>query len=231
MVALHGSLISVRNAVLGIAGACLVTLPAFAQTDPLPSWNEGAAKAAIVKFVERVTVKGSPDFVPVAERIAVLDNDGTLSVEQPMPAQMVFELACINIAAADHPEWTSTQPFKAALDKDTTFLAQAGETGFAKILTASHAGWSTDDYEMTLSGWLATTHHDRFRQPYTKLVYQPMLELLAYLRANSVETYIVSGNSAEFMRPWVEKVFGVAPDHVIGSPPRRSSRSRMAGRH
>jgi phosphoserine phosphatase len=202
---------------LAIAAVFLAVVPAAAQNDPLPSWNDGKAKAAIINFVTRVTTEGSSSFVPPSERVAVFDNDGTLAVEQPVPAQVAFELACINIAGPAHPEWNMTQPFKAALAKDTAFLAQAGEKGFAKIMAATHAGWTTDDYETTLAGWLATTRHERFRRPYTDLVYQPMLELLAYLRANGFDNYIVSGNSRDFVRPWAAKVYGIAPDHVIGS--------------
>jgi len=212
----HALLRYAWHSVLGGALALLV-VPAAAQTDPLPSWNEGAAKAAIVNFVARVTAEGSADFVPVTQRIAVFDNDGTLSVEQPAPAQMEFEMACVSIVGPEHPEWNSTQPFKAALAKDTAFLASAGEKGFAEILVATHVGWSTDDYETTLSTWIATTRHHRFERPYTELVYQPMLELLSYLKANGFKNYIVSGNSSDFMRPWVEKVFGAGPEQVIGS--------------
>jgi len=202
---------------LVIATAFLAVAPAIAQNDPLSSWNEGAAKAAIVDFVKRVTTAGSPDFTPVPERIAVFDNDGTLSVEQPMPAQVVFELACLSIAAPNHPEWNATQPFKAGLEKDADYLAKAGEKGFAEILVATHAGWSTDDYETTVSSWIASTPHPRFKKPYTQLVYQPMLEVLTYMRANGFRTYILSGNSRDFMRPWVENVFGVPSERVIGS--------------
>jgi phosphoserine phosphatase len=205
------------SARFALASVLLAIAPAAAQTDPLPSWNDGQAKAAIVGFVMRITAAGSPDFVPVSERVVVFDNDGTLWVEQPIPAQVAFELACASIAEPEHPEWSTSQPFKAALEKDTAFLAQAGEKGFAKIMVATHAGWTTDDYETTLSGWLATTRQDRFGRPYTELVYQPMLELLAYFKANGFDNYILSGNSRDFMRPWVAKVYGVAPDHVIGS--------------
>src|SRR5262249_22761923 len=133
--------------------------------DGVPAWREGAGKGAIGNFVARVTAEGSADFVPVTQRIAVFDNDGTLSVEQPAPAQMEFEMACVSIVGPEHPEWNSTQPFKAALAKDTAFLASAGEEGFAEILVATHVGWSTDDYETTLSTWIATTRHHRFERP------------------------------------------------------------------
>lgn len=206
-----------RLAICGMATAILMIGSVRAQTDPLPSWNEGPAKTAIIDFVTQVTTAGSPGFTPEAQRIAVFDNDGTLAVEQPMPAQVVFELACLSIAAPDHPEWNTTQPFKAALEKDTKFLAEGGEAGFAKIMVATHEGWSTDDYETTVSGWIASTPHPRFRKPYTRLVYQPMLEVLAYMRAAGFRTYILSGNSRDFMRPWVESVLGVPSERVIGS--------------
>lgn len=208
---------SVWLAVSAMASAVLGAAPAGAQTDPLPSWNEGPAKAAIIDFVTGVTTTGSPSFTPGPERIAVFDNDGTLAVEQPMPAQVVFELACLRIAAPDHPEWNTIQPFKAALEKDTKLLAEGGETGFAKIMIATHEGWSTDDYETTVSSWIASTPHPRFKKPYSRLVYQPMLEVLAYMQANGFRTYILSGNSRDFMRPWVESVFGVPAERVIGS--------------
>jgi hypothetical protein len=195
----------------------LSTVPAAPQTDPLRSWNEGPAKAAILDFVARVTTEGTRDFVLAAERIAVFDNDGTLSVEQPLPAQVAFELACVGIVGPDHPEWSSTQPFKAAVERDADFLGRLGERGFAEIMLATHVGWSTDDYETTLYGWLWTTPHERFKRPYTQLVYQPMLEVLSYFEANGFKNYIVSGNSRDFMLPWVEKVFGVSPERVIGS--------------
>jgi len=201
--------------VLGIAVA--LTARTAALADPLPSWNEGAAKTAIVAFVERVTTEGTPDFVPVSQRIAVFDNDGTLWPEQPVPAQIAFELACLAAAEPDHPAWSTTQPFKAALEKDTSFLARIGEKGFEQILVASHAGWTTYDYEMAVTGWMATTRDARFNRPLTKLVYQPMLELIDYMRSHGFDIYILSGNSADFMRPWVANVYGLPPDHVIGS--------------
>ena len=208
---------SAGTLILALATAWLATPPAYAGNDPLPSWNDGPAKAAIIDFVTRVTTEGAPEFQPEPERIAVFDNDGTLSVEQPMPAQVAFELACIAIAAPAHPEWNATEPFKAALDEDTAYFSQAGQKGLADIMVASHAGWSTDDYETTASSWVASTPQPRFKQPYTKLVYQPMLEVLAYMQANGFRTFILSGNSRDFMRPWVESVFGVPPERVIGS--------------
>ncbi len=190
---------------------------AAALADPLPSWNEGAAKTAIVAFVGRVATEGSPDFVPVPERVAVFDNDGTLWPEQPVPAQVAFELACLAAQEPGHPAWSTTQPFKAALEKDTSFLARIGEKGFENILVASHAGWTTHDYDTAVKSWMATTRDARFNLPITKLVYQPMLELIGYMRSHGFDIYILSGNTADFMRPWVASVYGIPPDHVIGS--------------
>jgi hypothetical protein len=194
-----------------------LSAPAAGQDDPLPSWNDGAAKAAIIDFVTRVTDETSRDFVPAPHRVAVFDYEGTLGVEQPAPAELAFEMSCVAIFELEHPEWRSTQPFKAALETDLGFLAEGGEQSFAEIAKATHAGWSMDDYEMTLSSWVSATNHERFSKPYTKLVYQPMLELLAYLRDNGFQNYIVSGHSRDFMRPWVERVFGVGPESVVGS--------------
>ncbi|RVC81783.1 haloacid dehalogenase-like hydrolase [Mesorhizobium sp. M4A.F.Ca.ET.022.05.2.1] len=206
---------SVAGIALATAFAVLSITAALA--DPLPSWNEGPTKAAIVTFVERVTTEGSSDFVPIQERIAVFDNDGTLWVEQPVPAQVAFELACVSANVWKHPDWDTTQPFKAALAGDTSYLAGIGERGFAEILVASHEGWATDDYQTVLMSWMADTRDARFGRPSTDLVYQPMLEVIDYFRRSGFEIYIVSGNSADFMRPWVASVYGIQPDHVIGS--------------
>jgi phosphoserine phosphatase len=185
--------------------------------DPLPSWNEGPAKKAIVDFVGRVTKEGGPDFVPVAERIATFDNDGTLWIEQPMYTQMAFSLDRVKALAPKHPEWKEKQPFKAALDGDLKEVAAAGEKGLLELIMATHAGMTTGEFETIVKDWLATTKHPRYRRPYTECVYQPMLELLAYLRAAGFKTFIVSGGGIEFMRPFTEKVYGVPPEQVVGS--------------
>jgi hypothetical protein len=211
----HRRLPSVAGVALGAALAVLSIVPALA--DPLPSWNEGPTKAAIVAFVERVATVGSSDFVPVPERVAVFDNDGTLWVEKPVPTQIAFELACVSAVGRMHPDWSTTQPLKAAMEGDTGYLAGIGERGFAKILVASHEGWLTDDYQTALMSWMADTRDERFGRSATELVYRPMLEVIDYFRANGFDIYIVSGNSADFMRPWVATVYGVQPDHVIGS--------------
>jgi phosphoserine phosphatase len=173
------------------------TLTLFAGTalaqDALPSWNDGASKTAIVEFVARVTRQGGPDFVAPAERIAVFDNDGTLWSEQPGPVQLAFALDRVKALAPQHPEWKDKQPFKAALEGDMKALAEAGDRGFLDLVMATHAGMTTDEFTKIVTDWLATARHPRFNRPYTELAYQPMLELLAYLRANGFKTFIVSG--------------------------------------
>jgi phosphoglycolate phosphatase-like HAD superfamily hydrolase len=190
---------------------------AQAQTDPLPSWNDGAVKAAITGFVARVATQGSPDFVPAEQRIATFDNDGTLWCEQPMYFQVAFALDRMKALSAQHPEWKDTQPFKAVLEADHAALAAAGQKGLLEIIAATHSGMTTDEFHRIVSEWIATAHHPRFHRPYTELVYQPMLELMAYLRANGFKTFIVSGGGIEFMRPWTEKIYGIPPEQVVGS--------------
>ena len=190
---------------------------ARAQTDPLPSWNDGPSKQAITGFVARVTQQGGPDFVPPAARIATFDNDGTLWVEHPIYTQLAFALDRVKALAPLHPEWNSTQPFKAAVEGDMKALAAAGEHGMAELVMATHAGMTTAEFEKIVTDWLATARHPRFKRPYTELSYQPMIELLAFLRANGFKTFIVSGGGVEFMRPWTERVYGVPPEQVIGS--------------
>ena len=190
---------------------------AKAQTDPLPSWNDGANKRAITDFVARVTQHGGPDFVPPAERIATFDNDGTLWVEHPMYAQLAFALDRVKALAPMHPEWKDTQPFKAVLEGDMKTLGAAGDHGTAALVMATHAGMTTEEFQKIVTDWLATARDARFKRPYTELSYQPMIELLSYLRANRFKTFIVSGGGVEFMRPWTERVYGVPPEQVIGS--------------
>jgi len=191
---------------------------AFAQAaDPLPSWNDGAAKQSILNFVADVTREGSPSFVPASQRIATSDNDGTLWPEQPMYVQLAFAIDRIKSLASQHPEWNDKQPFKAVLAGDKEGLVQAGEHGMVELVMASHAGMTTSEFEKIVTGWLATARHPRFKRPYTDLVYQPMLELLTYLRANGFKTFIVSGGGVEFMRPWSEQTYGVPPEQVVGS--------------
>lgn len=185
--------------------------------DPLPSWNDGAVKTSITDFVGRVTTRGGADFVPPGERIATFDNDGTLWCEQPEYVQGFFAFDRIKAIAPEHPEWKTSQPFKAVLDDDPKALAEFGEKGIAEIVAVSHSDMTTEAFARTVLDWLATARHPRFKRPYTDLVYQPMLELLTYLRANAFKTFIVSGGGIEFMRPWTEKVYGIPPEQVVGS--------------
>jgi hypothetical protein len=201
---------------LGIALCTLGASPVRAE-GALPSWSDAAARRAIVGFVDRVTRQGSPDYVAPPERIAVFDNDGTLWSEQPMYVQLAFALDRVKALAPQHPEWRDRQPFKAALEGDTKALAESGEHGLLELVMATHAGSTTEEFAAIVADWLATARHPRFGRPYTGLVYQPMLELLAYLRANGFKTFIVSGGGIEFMRPWAERVYGVPPEQVIGS--------------
>jgi len=189
----------------------------LAQAEALPSWNDGPTKTSIVNFVARVTTQGGPDFVPAEQRIATFDNDGTLWCEQPMYVQLAFALDRVKAMAPLHPEWKDKQPFKAVLDDDMKTLAESGERGLVELILVTHAGMTTDEFAKIVSDWLATARHPRFKRPYTELVYQPMLELLAYLRANGFKTFIVSGGGIEFMRPWSERVYGVPPEQVVGS--------------
>lgn len=184
-------------AMLPLLSASLPSTSALAQArDPLPSWNEGATKASILDFVARVTTQGGPDFVPVDQRIATFDNDGTLWIEQPMYIQLAFALDRVKVMAPMHPEWKTKQPFAAVLDGDMKALAASGEKGLVEIIAVTHAGMTTAEFEKITSGWLATARDHRFKRPYTELVYQPMLELLAYLRANGFKTFIAAASSS-----------------------------------
>lgn len=191
---------------------------AFPQSDDrLPSWNDGPVKSGIVSFVGRVTTAGSPDFVPESERIAVFDNDGTLWCEQPVYFQLAFAFDRIRALSAQKPEWKTQQPYQALLERDTQALAATGEKGLMTVMAATHAGMSTQDFRNSVLEWTASARHPRFNRPYVELVYQPMLELLNYLRANGFKTFIVSGGGVEFMRPWVERAYGIPPEQVVGS--------------
>ncbi len=204
-------------ALLPALSGLLRPIPALAQTDALPSWNDGPAKTSIIDFVGRVTAQGGPDFIPVEQRIATFDNDGTLWCEQPMYVQLAFVLDRVRAMAPLHPEWKDKQPFKAVLEGDMKTLAESGERGMLELVLATHSGMTTDEFEKIVSEWLMTARHPRFKRPYTEIVYQPMLELLTYLRANGFKTFIVSGGGIEFMRPWSERVYGVPPEQVVGS--------------
>ena len=188
-----------------------------AAEDPLPSWNDGPGKKAVVDFVARVTKEGSPGFVPVAERIAVFDNDGTLWAEQPMYVQLAFALDRVKALSSQHPEWKTKEPFASLLKGDLKGALAGGEPAIFQIVMATHAGMTTEEFEKTVRDWIATAKHPKTGRLYTEMVYQPMLELLAYLRANGFKTWIVSGGGQEFMRPWTERVYGIPPEQVIGS--------------
>jgi phosphoglycolate phosphatase-like HAD superfamily hydrolase len=183
----------------------------------LPSWTEGVAKKSIVEFVGRVTTEGSPDFVPRVDRVAVFDNDGTLWSEQPMYVQVAFVLDRIKELARKHPEWKRKEPFKSVLDGNVKGALASGGKALMELLSAGSAGITTEEYDGIVKAWFATARHPRFKRPYTDLVYQPMLELLSYLRSAGFKTCIVSGGGVEFMRPWAERIYGIPPEQVIGS--------------
>jgi len=197
--------------------ALLLLANASAAADPLRSWNDTAPKKAIVAFVERVTKPGSADYVPVARRIAVFDNDGTLWAEQPMYFQALFIFDRIKQLAPQNPEWKKKEPFASVLKGDLGTALAGGEKALLEMAMATHAGMTTDEFSKIVTDWLATAKHPKTGQTYTEMVYQPMLELLAYLRANKFKTFIISGGGIEFMRPWVEGVYGIPPEQVVGS--------------
>ena len=207
-------LIHTSLALFVFAIACI---PAAWAQDALPSWNDTAPKKAIIEFVEKVTKKGSADFVPPAERIATFDNDGTLWAEQPMYFQLYFALHQVKLLAPQHPEWKSQEPFASLLKGDVESALAGGEKALVEIMVATHAGMTTEEFEKFMQDWIATAKHPETGRLLTEMVYQPMLELLAYLRANGFKTFIVSGGGIEFMRPWTEKIYGIPAEQVIGS--------------
>lgn len=186
-------------------------------TGPLPSWNDTAPKKAIVAFVEKVTKEGSPDFVPLNERIATFDNDGTLWCEQPMYFQLLFALDRVKTLAPKHPEWKTQEPFASLLKGEVKAALAGGEPAIGKIVMVTHSGMTTDEFNKIVQDWIATAKNPATKRLLLEMVYQPMIELLAYLRANGFKTYIVSGGGIEFMRPWTEKVYGIPPEQVVGS--------------
>jgi len=188
-----------------------------AQADPLPSWNDGPSKKAILDFVAKVTKEGSPDFVASAERIAVFDNDGTLWCEQPMYFQLAFVLDRIKAMAGEHPEWKEREPFASVLKGDVKSALAGGEKGVMEMMAVTHAGMTTDAFKASVVKWIKTARHPKFDRPYNRCVYQPMLEVLAYLRASGFKTFIVSGGGVEFMRAFAEETYGIPPEQVIGS--------------
>ncbi len=210
-------LLSALAAAPAVIGPLRSTSASAQGADPLPSWNDGATKQSITTFVSRVTTQGGPDFVPADQRIATFDNDGTLWIEQPMYVQLAFILDRVKALAPQNPGWKTKQPFQAVLDGDLKALAASGEKGLMQLMAVTHAGMTSEEFSKIASDWIASARDQRFKRPYTELVYQPMLELLAYLRANGFKTFIVSGGGIEFMRPWAEKIYGIPPEQVVGS--------------
>jgi phosphoserine phosphatase len=195
-----------------------LSLPLLVQAaEPLPSWSDGPSKKSIIEFVQAVTTEGSKDYVKPAERIAVFDNDGTLWSEQPMYFQLLFALDEVKRMAPQHPEWKTEQPFKAVLENDHKALAESGADGLLKIVGATHTGVTIDAFTDNAKTWLSQARHPRTGKPYTEMIYQPMLEMLDYLRSQDFKTYIVSGGEVEFMRAFAEQVYGIPPEQVIGS--------------
>ncbi len=186
-------------------------------SDPLPSWNDGETKSAILAYVQGITEEGSANFVPIEDRIATFDNDGNLWSEQPAYFQLFFAIDRVKAMADEHPEWKNKQPYKAILENNMDELMKQGEHGLLEIVMATHSGMSSEEFEEEVRNWLATAKHPRFNQPYNALIYQPMLELLEYLRANDFKTFIVSGGGVDFMRVWTEDAYGIPPYQVVGS--------------
>jgi len=195
----------------------IVVFPLAAAAGPLPSWNDGHAKSEIITFVSNVTNPDSPGFVPAAERIATFDNDGALWSEQPLYFQLIYVVDRVRALAPQHPEWESQEPFASVLDGDMASVAASGEKGLAQLMGATHAGMTLEEFTASVNEWLETARHPTTGMRYTEMVYQPMLELLDYLRANGFKTFIVSGGGIEFMRPWTERVYGIPPEQVVGS--------------
>ena len=200
-----------------LIGAMASTTTVSRAADPLPSWNDGPAKQSIITFVEKVTKLGSTDFVPVAERIATFDNDGTLWGEQPVPVQLYFALDRVKELSPLHPEWKTKEPFASLLKGDLQTALAGGDHTLLELIMATHADMTTVEFERIVKDWIATARHPTTGKLYTEMVYQPMLEVLAYLRANGFKNYIVSGGGIEFMRPWTEQVYGIQPEQVVGS--------------
>ena len=197
--------------------AALAVSVAAVAAEPLSSWNDGPTKQGIVTFVDAVTQKGGKDFVPESERIAVFDNDGTLWIEQPIYVQFAFMLDQLRAAAPKHPEWQSNPAFKALLAQDKKALAEIGQKPVLELLVTANSGMTVGEYDQSIRNWMKSARHPQLKRPYTELVYAPMQEPLVYLRASGFKTFIVSGGSVEFMRPWAEQAYGIPPEQVIGS--------------
>lgn len=206
-----------RALLRALAVAIALVLPCAGLADPLPSWTDGAAKRAIVAFVDRATKPGTPDFVAPSARIAVFDNDGTLWSEQPLYFQLAFAIDRIKAMAPQHPEWSDTEPYQSVLANDLKGILAGGEKAIVELVMATHAGMTTDEFAATVADWARTAVHPRWKRPYTECIYQPMLEVLAYLRSNGFKNYIVSGGGVAFMRVFAREVYGIPPEQVIGS--------------
>jgi phosphoglycolate phosphatase-like HAD superfamily hydrolase len=206
-----------RVACVAVLALVVASWQARAADDPLPSWNDGAAKQAIVEFVDAVTTEGGADYVAPADRIATFDNDGTLWVEHPLYTQAVFALERLATLAPEHPEWKDQEPFKSVLAGDPDAMAKFTEGDWAKIIAATHAGMTNEAFLGIVRKWLAEAKHPRFERPYTEAIYQPMLEVLDHLRASGFRTYIVTGGGQEFVRVFSEQVYGVPVEQVVGS--------------
>ena len=227
------SLTAVVTLALLVLSACEAHAPTTSQSPPpgaitpqtsaaaspahLASWNDVVSKNAIVDFVTRVTTTGSPDFVTPAQRIATFDNDGTLWSEQPVYFQVAFALDRVKALAPQHPEWKQRQPFKGVLEGDMKAVVASGEKGLLELIAVTHVGNTTEEFERIVKEWTATARHPKTQRLYTEMVYQPMLEVLEYLRGNGFKTFIVSGGGVDFMRPWVEQAYGIPPEQVVGS--------------
>jgi len=206
-------MIAIASLALGLAGS----IPALALDDPLPSWNDGATKKAITDFVAASTEEGGAGYIAPADRIAVFDNDGTLWAEKPAYFQLFFVIDRIRAMASEHPEWKDAEPYKSILAGDLEALAKQGEHALLEIVMQTHAGMSVDEFKSIVTDWMTTARHPKFQRGFDTLIYQPMLELLGYLRANGYETWIVSGGGAEFLRTFAERTYGVPPQQIVGS--------------
>jgi hypothetical protein len=205
---------------LSLSALFLIACRAFAQSppDPLQSWNDGAAKRAILGFVKRVTNEGGPGFAPVESRIAAFNNDGTLWAGQPVYFQFLFATDRVKALAPQHPEWKNEEPFASLLKGNTKAALADGEHAVLKIVAATHAGMPTEEFQSVVKDWLTTAKHPKTGRPYTQMIFQRMIELLAYLRANGFKTFIVSGGGVEFMRAFAEQTYGIQPERSLAAP-------------
>ena len=206
------------RSIIAVLAICLASVTLARAADPLPTWNDGPAKQSIINFVTKVTTPGSPNFVPVPERIATFDNDGTLWSEQPVPVQFYYVADRVKALAPQHPEWKTKEPFASLLKGDVKkALETSGDHGLMELFMVTHTGMTTDEFAQSVKDWIATAKHPETGKRFIDMTYEPMLEVLAYLRANGFKNYIVSGGGIEFMRPWAEAAYGIPPEQVIGS--------------